>query len=115
MRILLIEDDELLGHGICTGLSQLGYTVDWLKDGHSAEQALQLENFDMIILDLGLPKIDGIDILENLRGRGSTTPVLILTARDTTEDRVQGLDSGADVGALLRFKNSLSLALLSAN
>lgn len=96
MRILLIEDDELLGHGICTGLSQLGYTVDWLKDGQSASQALQTEVFDMIILDLGLPKINGIDLLENLRGRGITTPVLILTARDTTEDRVIGLDSGAD-------------------
>lgn len=96
MRILLIEDDELLGHGICTGLSQLGYTVDWLKDGQSAEQALQLENFDLIILDLGLPKVDGINLLENLRSRGTTTPVLILTARDTTEDRVEGLDSGAD-------------------
>ena len=96
MRILLIEDDELLGHGICTGLSQLGYTVDWLKDGQSADQALQTEFFDMIILDLGLPKISGIDLLENLRGRGLTTPVLILTAKDTTEDRVLGLDSGAD-------------------
>lgn len=96
MRILLIEDDELLGHGICTGLSQLGYTVDWLKDGQSADQALQTESFDTIILDLGLPKISGIDILENLRGRGTTTPVLILTAKDTTEDRVMGLDSGAD-------------------
>ncbi len=96
MRILLIEDDELLGHGICTGLSQLGYTVDWLKDGQAASQALQTEVFDMIILDLGLPKINGIDLLENLRGRGITTPVLILTARDTTEDHVIGLDSGAD-------------------
>jgi two-component system, OmpR family, response regulator QseB len=96
MRILLIEDDELLGNGVCTGLTQDGYTVDWLKDGISADQALQTEHFDAIILDLGLPKMEGIEVLQNMRNRGITVPALILTARDTIEDRVEGLDNGAD-------------------
>ena len=96
MRILLIEDDELLGNGVHTGLCQEGYTVDWLKDGVSAERALRTENVDAIILDLGLPKLPGIDLLQITRNRGLVTQVLILTARETVEDRVEGLDSGAD-------------------
>jgi two-component system response regulator QseB len=96
MRILLVEDDELLGDGLRTGLIQYGYTVDWLKDGLSADQALKTENVDLVILDLGLPKLPGISVLQNLRSRGQTTPVLILTARESTEERVKGLDSGAD-------------------
>jgi len=96
MRILLVEDDELLGDGLRTGLSQAGYTVDWLTDGLAADQALKTETFDLIVLDLGLPKMDGISVLESLRSRGVTTPVLILTARETIEDRIKGLDSGAD-------------------
>lgn len=96
MRILLIEDDELLGNGVYTGLGQEGYTVDWLKDGAIAERALRTENFDAIILDLGLPKLPGIDLLQIIRNRGVVIPVLILTARETVEDRVEGLDSGAD-------------------
>lgn len=96
MRILLVEDDELLGDGLRTGLIQYGYTVDWLKDGLSADQALKTENFDIVILDLGLPKTPGITVLQNLRGRGQTMPVLILTARESINDRVKGLDSGAD-------------------
>jgi two-component system response regulator QseB len=96
MRILLVEDDELLGDGLRNGLVQEGYTVDWLKDGTSADQALQTETFDLIVLDLGLPKISGIKVLQNLRARGLTIPVLILTARESIEDRIKGLDSGAD-------------------
>lgn len=96
MRILLVEDDELLGDGLRTGLIQYGYTVDWLKDGLSADQALKTENFDTVVLDLGLPKMPGITVLQNLRGRGQTMPVLILTARESIDDRVKGLDSGAD-------------------
>ncbi len=96
MRLLLVEDDELLGDGLCVGLTQNGYTVDWLKDGASADQALQTEEFEIIVLDLGLPKLSGIDVLENFRGRGNTTPVIILTARESVEDRIKGLDSGAD-------------------
>jgi len=96
MRVLLVEDDELLGDGLRTGLVQDGYAVDWLKDGLSADQALRTENFDLIVIDLGLPKLSGITVLQNFRSRGQTTPVLILTARDSVEDRVKGLDSGAD-------------------
>ncbi len=96
MRILLVEDDELLGDGLRTGLIQYGYAVDWLKDGVSADQALKTENFDLVVLDLGLPKLSGISVIQNLRARGQTMPVLILTARESVEDRVKGLDSGAD-------------------
>jgi len=96
MRILLVEDDEPLGDSLRTGLIQHGYTVDWLKDGSAADQALRTENFDAVVLDLGLPKMSGITVLQNLRSRGQTNPVLILTAKETVEDRIKGLDSGAD-------------------
>lgn len=96
MRVLLVEDDELLGDGLRTGLIQYGYAVDWLKDGMSADQALKTENFELVVLDLGLPKMPGISVLQNLRARGQTMPVLILTARESVDDRVKGLDSGAD-------------------
>ena len=96
MRILLVEDDELIGDGVRDGLTQEGYTIDWLKDGHAAEMALQTEFFDTIVLDIGLPKRTGIEVLRNLRARGSSTPVILLTARDSVEDRVEGLDNGAD-------------------
>lgn len=96
MRILLVEDDELLGEGTRKGLTQDGYTVDWVKDGEHANEALKTEKFDLVVLDLGLPKIPGIEVLQALRDRGETIPVLILTARESIEDRVKGLDSGAD-------------------
>jgi two-component system response regulator QseB len=96
MRVLLVEDDELLGDGLRSGLIQNGYTVDWLKDGMSADLALQTEEFDIIVLDIGLPKLSGIEVLQNFRNRGQTTPVLILTARESIDDRIKGLDSGAD-------------------
>jgi two-component system response regulator QseB len=96
LRILLVEDDELLGDGLRSGLVQYGYAVDWLKDGASADQALKTETFDLVVLDLGLPKTSGINVLQNLRSRGLTLPVLILTARESIEDRIKGLDSGAD-------------------
>lgn len=96
MRILLVEDDELLGDGVKRGLTKFGYTVDWLKDGKSAERAIIAENFEVIVLDLGLPGQDGITLLRHIREEGIKTPVLILTARDAIEDRIRGLDSGAD-------------------
>jgi len=96
MRLLLIEDDELLGDGVKTGLSQNGYAVDWFKDGLAASQALRSESFDLVVLDLGLPKLSGLALLQQMREQGVDTPVLILTARETVEDRVKGLDSGAD-------------------
>ncbi|TDO96863.1 response regulator [Marinomonas balearica] len=96
MRILVVEDDQSLGKGLCTALGQDGYTVDWLKDGVHANQAVQSEHFDLIILDIGLPRMDGFAILKNMRKHKSNIPVLILTARDAIEDRISGLDAGAD-------------------
>lgn len=82
--------------GICDGLRQEGYTLDWLRDGLSGLHALQHEVFDLVILDLGLPRLGGIELLRRLRAGGNSLPVLILTARDATEDRISGLDAGAD-------------------
>ncbi|HBN9748401.1 MULTISPECIES: response regulator transcription factor [Pseudomonas] len=96
MRLLVVEDDPALGEGICNGLRQEGYTIDWLQDGVSALHALQQETFDLVVLDLGLPRLDGIEVLRRLRAGGDAVPVLILTARDATEDRIAGLDAGAD-------------------
>ena len=96
MRILLVEDDALLGDGIHAGLRLADYAVDWVKDGESARRALLDHPYDACVLDLGLPKRDGLSVLKDLRGRGSQLPVLILTARDTSADKVSGLDAGAD-------------------
>jgi len=96
MRLLLIEDDELLGDAVKTGLTQFGYVVDWLKDGESARLALKTESFELVILDLSLPKLPGLSLLKNIRQAGNTTPVIILTARESVEDRIEGLDAGAD-------------------
>ncbi len=96
MRILLIEDDDLLGDGLKTGLIQESYTVDWVQDGNLALSALKTQEYDLVILDLGLPGISGLDVLSHFRKAGNSTPVLILTARDHVEDRIKGLDTGAD-------------------
>jgi two-component system, OmpR family, response regulator QseB len=96
MRILLVEDDELLGDAAKAGLMQYGYTVDWVKDGESGKLALQNELFELVVLDLGLPKLSGLGVLRHMRSSGVATPVIILTARETIEDRVKGLDAGAD-------------------
>lgn len=96
MRILLVEDDPLLGDGIRTALTQEGYAVDWVSDGQAASTALTVEPFDLMVLDLGLPRRSGLEVLAELRARKDTLPVLILTARDTVDDRVRGLDTGAD-------------------
>jgi two-component system OmpR family response regulator/two-component system response regulator QseB len=96
MRILLVEDDPELGDGLTVGLRQAGFAVDWLRDGHVADQALHSESFDFVVLDLGLPRLSGMEVLNRARARGQTMPVLILTARDATGDKVSGLDAGAD-------------------
>ncbi|AWM81334.1 two-component system response regulator QseB [Gammaproteobacteria bacterium ESL0073] len=96
MRILLIEDDKLIGDGINVGLSAYGYSVDWFSDGLQGRQALAMADYDAVILDLGLPKIDGLDILSQWRKEGHKEPVIILTARDAIEQRVKGLQCGAD-------------------
>lgn len=96
MRILLAEDDPHLGDGLMVGLRQEGYAVDWVKDGAAADLALKTEAYDLLVLDLGLPRQTGMEVLAALRARGQNLPVLILTARDATGDKVQGLDAGAD-------------------
>lgn len=96
MRILLVEDDPLLGDGLAAGLRQHGFAVDWLKDGEAALAALAGERFDLMVLDLGLPKRSGMEVLRRARSDGLALPVLILTARDATADKIAGLDGGAD-------------------
>jgi two-component system response regulator QseB len=96
MRILLVEDDELLGSATCEGLRHFGHTIDWVKDGLSGEKIIKNEHFDVVILDIGLPKQSGWEILEKSRNRGCTVPILVLTAKELIEDRVKGLDLGAD-------------------
>ena len=96
MRILIAEDDSVLADGLTRSLRQSGYAVDHVKDGQSADLALSAQSFDLLILDLGLPKMNGMEVLKRLRARNSMLPVLILTAADSTEERVRGLDTGAD-------------------
>jgi len=96
MRLLVVEDDPLLGDGIRAGLAQAGFAVDWVEDGRSAELALAAEPYALVVLDLGLPRLSGLELLRGLRAEGDARPVLILTARDTVGDRVEGLDAGAD-------------------
>lgn len=96
MRILVVEDDELLGEGLVTSLRRQAHTVDWVRDGTAAVAALRSESFDLAVLDLGLPREDGFVVLSKVRAAGVAVPVLILTARDQSSDRVRGLDLGAD-------------------
>jgi two-component system response regulator QseB len=96
MRLLLVEDDRMLGAGLQAGLRQKGWAADWVKDGVEAEAALRSEPYDVVLLDLGLPRKSGLEVLAELRRRGSAVPVLILTAQDAVPDRVAGLDAGAD-------------------
>ena len=96
MRILLAEDDSLLGDGLRAGLRQLGFQVDWVRDGEAAERELRAQPYEAAVLDLGLPRKDGLDVLAAVRRAGVKTPVLVLTARDAVPDRIRGLDLGAD-------------------
>ena len=96
MKVLVVEDDTVLSAAIVRALNQAAYAVDAVADGEAANQALGTTPYDLVVLDLALPKLDGIAVLRRLRDRRSTVPVLILTARDTLEERVQGLDLGAD-------------------
>jgi two-component system OmpR family response regulator/two-component system response regulator QseB len=96
MRLLLVEDDPQLGDGLAVGLRQRGYVVDWVRDGVAADLALQNDDYAVLVLDLGLPRLAGMEVLKRLRQRGQQIPALLLTARDATEDKIEGLDSGAD-------------------
>ena len=96
MRILLIEDDESLGEGVRTALRRAAFTVDWLRDGASALAALRDGGVDLAVLDLGLPQLDGMDVIRQARRAGVATPILVLSARERAADRTLGLDAGAD-------------------
>lgn len=96
MRILLVEDDALLGDGIQKSLSHLGFTVDWMRDGKQGENALTSEEYAAVVLDLGLPQQDGLALLQSVRAKGVRTPILILTARDDKLDKLKGFNLGAD-------------------
>lgn len=103
MRILLIEDDAMIGKAVRSGLADAGFAVDWVTDGRAAELALANDVYDLAVLDLGLPKKDGMAILASMRGLGNSMPVLIASARDAVRDRIAGLEAGADDYVLKPF------------
>jgi two-component system OmpR family response regulator/two-component system response regulator QseB len=96
MRILVVEDDTLLGRGIQAGLGELGFAADWVRDGLAARAALEAATYAAVVLDLGLPRVSGLEVLRGMREGADRTPVLVLTANDAVKDRIQGLDRGAD-------------------
>ncbi|MEJ7930673.1 response regulator [Ramlibacter sp. AN1015] len=96
MRILLVEDDAMIGEAVLGALRAEHYAADWVRDGEAAARALRSETYDLVLLDLGLPRRDGLEVLRGLRASGSAVPVLVATARDAVSDRIAGLDAGAD-------------------
>lgn len=114
MRVLLVEDDALLGDGLKVGLKLAGFAVDWVQDGQAAKLALETEEYALMVLDLGLPKLNGLEVLKWLRNRQASLPVLILTARDTVVDRVAGLNAGADDYLIKPFDLDELIARLNA-
>ena len=96
MRLLLVEDDVMIGETVLDVLRAEHFAVDWVKDGAMADTAMRSQHYDLILLDLGLPKRDGLDVLKSLRQRKDATPVIVVTARDAVADRIAGLDAGAD-------------------
>lgn len=115
MRTLLVEDDPLIGEAVRVGLGRLGITVDWVRDGELGLQCASSEPFDAVVLDLGLPRRDGMQVLRELRSRGKHLPILVVTARDALADRVAGLDAGADDYILKPFEiDELAARLRSA-
>jgi len=114
MRVLLVEDDEMIGHSLREALSAQGWSVDWVKDGLLAQSAWSDGDYACVLLDLGLPKRDGVEVLRQARSRGDATPVLVLTARDGVDDRVNGLDLGADDYLLKPYEMRELLARMRA-
>ncbi|MDR3371793.1 response regulator transcription factor [Rhodoferax sp.] len=115
MRVLLVEDDPLIGEAVRVGLARLGITIDWVRDGELGLQCARSEPFDAVVLDLGLPKRDGMQVLRDLRGGGHLMPILVVTARDALSDRVAGLDAGANDYILKPFEmDELAARLRSA-
>jgi two-component system OmpR family response regulator len=114
MRVLLVEDDAMIGDAVLKALRAQDYAVDWVRDGVMAETALQDESYDLVLLDLGLPRRDGLEVLRRLRARGARLPVLVATARDAVSDRIAGLDAGADDYVLKPFDIDELLARMRA-
>jgi DNA-binding response OmpR family regulator len=114
VRVLLVEDDRMIGDSVRAALRQAGFAVDWVRDGAAAEASLATERFDVVLLDLGLPQRDGLDVLRAVRARGDRTPVIVLTARDALASRVAGLDAGADDYLLKPFELDELLARMRA-
>ncbi len=114
MRVLLVEDDPMIGSAVQDGLREATYAVDWVRDGQAALDATTCQQYDLVVLDLGLPKVGGHEVLDALRRKGRQVPLVILTARDTTEDRVRGLDGGADDYVAKPFEMAELLARLRA-
>lgn len=114
MRVLLVEDDGMIGESLRMALRQSGFAVDWVRDGEAADATLASERFDVVLLDLGLPRRDGLDLLRAVRGRGDRTPVIVLSARDALASRVGGLDAGADDYLLKPFELDELLARMRA-
>lgn len=96
MRLLMVEDDTMIGESVRLGLRHDGFVVDWVQDGKAAEVAVGIESYALLLLDLGLPKKSGLEVLRGLRASKNNIPILLITARDSVADRIQGLDSGAD-------------------
>src|SRR5260221_3996505 len=114
MRVLLVEDDRMIGESVRTALRQSGYVADWVRDGRAADLTLASEQFELVLLDLGLPQRDGIDVLRTMRGRANGTQVIVLTARDALASRVAGLDAGADDYVVKPFELDELLARMRA-
>lgn len=114
MRVLLVEDDPMIGQAVELALKDTSYAVDWVKDGQIAIDAMVGQEYNVILLDLGLPKKDGVAVLRAIRAKGNTVPVLIITARDALEARIQGLDDGADDYVLKPFEMTELLARMRA-
>lgn len=114
MRVLLVEDDRMIGEALLQALRQQHYAADWVRDGAMADAALQAESYDLVLLDLGLPKRDGLAVLRTLRAGGARMPVLVITARDAVADRIAGLDAGPDDYVLKPFDTEELLARVRA-
>jgi DNA-binding response OmpR family regulator len=114
MRLLLVEDDRMIGESLRNALRQSGFAVDWVRDGRAADSTIGSERFDLVLLDLGLPQRDGMEVLQAMRARGDRTPVIVLTARDALASRVRGLDAGADDYIVKPFELDELLARIRA-
>jgi two-component system OmpR family response regulator len=114
MRVLLVEDDPMIGEAIHEALQDASYTADWVKNGQTALTTLGCQHYDLVLLDLGLPGKDGLEVLTNIRAKDNPVPLLIITARDSLNDRLSGLDGGADDYVLKPFEMAELLARMRA-